>query len=51
MKTFHDFWRNIAFYCVVCYNENDNYTDRFNHIQKDRTGANVILSKTYLRRE
>lgn len=23
MKTFHVFWRNIAFYCLVCYNEND----------------------------
>ena len=38
----------IAWYVII---KMVYYTDKFNYIQKDRTGADVVLSKTYLRRK
>ena len=38
----------IAWYVII---KMVYYTDKFNYIQKDRTGADVVLSKTFLRRK
>ena len=51
MKRLHGFGEILLFIAWYVIIKMVYYIDRFNHIQKDRTDADVVLSKAYLRRE